>query len=275
MGNTIITAAINGPTVHRGLCPTVPYTPREIADEAERAWNAGASIVHVTAREDGGSLSYRVERHREVVQAVRERCPVLVSMSTAVFGVELEDRGAVLEARPDLALLPVGSMTLARYNPKQKAFDYDHVFANPFSAVIELASKARDFGVRCVVACHDLGHLPAVKSLVDMGALEDPVPHALIPGVTGGIPATPHGLCRLVEEVEGPWSAGAGGAWPLLGAALALDGHIRVGFEDGVTMPNGEAADTNASLVDAAATLCAAVGRTPASVDDARSLLGL
>ncbi|MFT7620926.1 MAG: 3-keto-5-aminohexanoate cleavage enzyme [Myxococcota bacterium] len=272
---TIITAAINGPTLHRGLCSTVPYTPREIAEEAERAWSAGASVVHVASREDGGSLSYRVERHREVMAAIRERSPVLVSMSTAAFGVGLEERSAVLEARPDLALLPIGSAAVARYSPRQKAFDYDLVFANPFSDVVALAARATDFGVRPIVACHDLGPIHAVPNLVDMGALTPGTPHALQLGLTGGMPANPQALIRMTECIAGPWSVSGSGSWPLLAGALALGGHLRVGFEDGWTLPDGSTADSNGALVEAAVIICVAVGSQVADVDDARRILGL
>ena len=282
MGKTIITCAVNGATVHRGQCPTVPYTPAEIAGEAERAYEAGAAVVHVTAREDGGGPSYRVERYREVVNAIRDRCPVLVSVSTTAFGVALEERTAPLEARPDLAILPMGTMTHARYNTRQKAFDYDHVFANRFSDVITLATRARELSVATVASCYDLGHLASLRTLREMGGLLGPVRAQFVIGVTGGIAATPHSLCRLVDTArrigdEEPWwqAVAANGSWRLHAAALSLGGHLRVGFQDGLHLPTGEAADGNAALVEAAVGLCGAVGSQHATVEEARELLGL
>lgn len=278
MAKTIICAALNGPSLTRGQCPTVPFTPAELAAEAELSWQAGAACVHVYAREDGGSPSYRAERYREVVAAIRDRCPVLVSMSTGLFGVGLEERMAPVEARPDLVLLPAGTITWARYNARQRVFDYDHVFANRFTDMVALATRARELGVVPIAACYDLGHVASVRSLQDMGALPSPVAHAFVLGLTGGLAATPHQLCRLVADRDGgPWqlALGSGQSWRMLGAALALGGHLRVGLQDDQTLPSGELADGNAALVEAAATICRSMGAEPATVDDARRIHGL
>ena len=305
MSRVIITAALNGPTTHRGACPGVPLTPAEIAAEAQRAYEAGAAVVHVHAREDGGAPSYRAERWRGVVNAVRERCPALVSVSTGLLGVTLQDRMCVLDSGADLASIPVGTLTYARYNSAKRAFDFDHVFANPFADVLALLGRARERGVAPLVVCSDLGHISAVEPLQDMGALRPAVAHSLLMGVSGGIQPTTHNrgtsrrstpasgarrsgppqdaavnLCRMVEAV------GRGSAWQIecispsptlpwrmLAGAVSIGGHLRVGFQDTVHLPDGDVAESNGTLVTAAATLVRAVGFEPASVEEARGLL--
>ena len=276
---TIITAALNGSTVHRGQCPTVPYTPAEIAAEAQRAVDAGAAIVHVHAREEGGAPSYRVERYRELLAAVRERCSGLVSVSTGMLGVGLDERAIPLEARPDLATLPVGTLTVARFNERTRSFDFDHVMANPFAAVTQLASRAAELGIHVVPTCYDVGHISSVDLLSRMGQL----PGAanlycnLTLGVMGGIPAHTTSLCHMAATMPagGSWCTTTPGKapWRLFAGALSLGGHLRVGFEDGHRLPNGEAAESNGNLVEAAAALIRAAGLVPASADEARQML--
>lgn len=278
---TIITASLNGPIVHRGQNPTVPYMPSEIAAEAERAWNAGASVVHVHAREEGGSPSYRIERYREVVNAVRDRCPALVSVSTGAVGVSLEDRMAPLEARPDLAQLPCGTMNYARWNEKQETFDFDHVFANPYRDVLAIATRVRELSIRPIAACYDLGHVAALTNLVRMGRLETPLVRSIGVGVWGGIAGTTHNLCRMQEatpeDLRGPWTLMTMGGmdWKLMAGALSIGGHVRAGFQDGMSLPDGELADSNGALVEATVRLIQSVGGEVATVDQAREILGI
>ena len=169
MSKVIITAALNGLTTHRGECAKVPFTPEEIAAEAQRASDAGAAIVHVHAREDGGAPSYRSERYYEVIQAIRERCSALISVSTGAFGVSLEDRLAPVTARPDFATLPMGTMSYARYNKSTHKFDYDHVFANPFGDMIAVAERTQEHSVQIIASCYDMGHVASAEPLRDMG----------------------------------------------------------------------------------------------------------
>lgn len=275
---TIITAALNGSTIHRGQCPTVPYTPQEIAAEAESAWSAGASVIHLFAREDGGGPSYRVERIREVIAAVRERCPAIISTSTTLLGVSIEERAAALEARPDLCVIPVGAMTVARPAARGPGFDYDRVFNNRFQDVVHLVGRARELGVRVVCECHDLGHVAAMRRLIANETVTPASVRQLTLGVLGGAPATTNTLTQLADgrPGDGPWQvAAADGSWHLRMGALSMGGHLRVGFQDGWVLPSGEIADSNAALVEAAAAMVRALGAEPATIDEAKALLRL
>jgi uncharacterized protein (DUF849 family) len=112
-----------------------------------------------------------------------------------------------------------------------------------------------------------------------MGVLDSPVWKQFILGVAGGAPASTQALCQLLSlAAEGDWQVaalGENGPWRLLAASLSMGGHVRIGLQDTLCLPNGEAVDGNAALVDAAAVLCRAAGASVASVDDARELLSL
>ncbi len=277
MSKVIITAALNGLTTHRGECPKVPFTPEEIAAEAQRAVDAGASIVHVHAREEGGAPSYRSERYYEVIQAIRDRCSVLISVSTGAFGVSLEDRLASVNARPDYATLPMGTMSYARYNKATQSFDYDHTFANPFGDMIAVAECMREKSVHVVATCYDMGHISSAVPLRDMGLWSDGEVFDLHLGVTGGISANTHNLARMASELPERSqffvTAVGSAAWAQRAAAVSLGGHIRVGFEDGVALPDGDEADSNGALVSSGYELIRAMGYEVAEPDDVRELL--
>ncbi len=277
MSPVIITAALNGSTVHRGQCPTVPYTTTEIVAEAQRATEAGASIIHVHGREQGGGPSYRVELYRELVTAIRGRCDALISVSAGAFGVGLEERLTVVEARPDLVTVPMGSMSWARYNPQTRDYDYDHVFSNPFRDLRAILARAAELDVTAIPTCWDMGHVASLETVMSASGQVHAKYHLLGLGITGGIQPTVHNLCRLADALpaDAEWQLAARGsnAWRLRAAALAMGGHVRVGFEDGSELPDGEDAESNGSLVQAAAELVQAVGLKLAKPEQARKLL--
>jgi 3-keto-5-aminohexanoate cleavage enzyme len=279
MTSTVITAALNGATIHRAQCPNVPYSPQEIADEAQRAFDAGASVVHVFAREDGGGVTYRPELYRDVFTAIRAQCPVLISVDTSLPGVPLHDRLAALSAGPDLATISIGSMSVARLNENadQVNFDYDHAYSNPFSAVVDAVENAGRYDVKAIYRCHDLGHVGAALELMDAHVLAPPAAWEMTLGVLGGIGATAHNLCRLVESLPKfcRWHVSPHGAnhWPMCGATLSLGGSLKVGFETCFHGPRAEVAKSNGELVTHAQTLIRAFGFEPATVQEASEQL--
>ena len=280
MGSTIITAAINGATVHRAQCANVPFTPEEIAAEAQRVYDAGASVVLFHAREPGGAVSYRPEQYRAVIEAIRERCPILIAVDTGAIGVSLEDRCAGLEAQPDLAAVPIGTLSVARYNTGQRSFDYDLVLANPFATVVDILRRHRLHGITPVLTCHDVGHVAALQPLMEMEVLSDAPSCSLVVGVVGGAPAAPRQLAQLADLVpnRSRWEVvcKADQSWPMLAAGCILGGGIRVGLEDSIYLADGSAASGNGDLVERAAALVRAVGGEPANVEEAKtSLIGL
>ena len=281
MPKTVITAALTGVLTTRAQSPAIPYTPDEIAAEARRSVEAGASIVHIHARQDDGRPAYDVETYARIDAAVRAQCPdVIINYSTGAVGVSREERVAHIAAlRPDLAALNMGSMNYAIYSAKHKTFYHDHVFANPFGDILYFLEAMNAAGTRPEMECFDTGHIHNAAPLIDMGALRPPYQFSLIMGVLGGIPGTTRNLVQQADALPAGahWQVIGVGArqWSLVAAAISMGGNVRVGLEDNLYLSPGQLAQSNGELVAKAAELVRLVGGEVASVAEARELLQL
>jgi uncharacterized protein (DUF849 family) len=276
----VISAALTGALTTRDQCPAIPYTPEEIAEEAARAREAGAAVAHVHARTENGSPTFDTETYREIHDEVRDRTDILINFSTGALDTPVEDRIDYVESvRPDMAALNMGSMNYAKYSDRREDFVFDMVFDNPFHEIRKLTEAMLEAGVEPELECFDTGHVGNVRPLVKEGALEAPIHFSLIMGVLGGIPATVENLAHQVRQLPGDatWQViGIGrDQWPLVGAALAMGGNVRVGLEDNFYVAEGEMAESNADLVEKAAGMSRQVDREPATPDEAREILGL
>lgn len=273
----VITAALTGVAANRNQCKWIPYTPQEIADEALACYNAGASVVHIHAREDDGSPSWRVEVFREVMEETRKRCPIIINFSTGAVLVERDARIAhIKELKPEIAALNMGTMNYAKYSPKRKDFVFSVVFHNPFEDIMFFLETMKKNDIKPECECFDLGHLESIFPLMDMGVLTD-FQVSLIMGVVGGMAATARNLTHVTSVVPPgvAWEViGIGQEqWVLITTALALGGNIRVGLEDNFYLAPGEMAQGNGPLVEKAARMTRDVGREPATVEEARAIL--
>jgi uncharacterized protein (DUF849 family) len=274
----VITAALTGVLARRDLCPAIPYTPVEIADEARRAAEAGAAIVHIHARAPDGGPDWSVETFREILAEVRSRTDVIVNFSTGAVGIPPEDRIAhIRELRPEMAALNMGSMNYAIYSRSRKEIVVDHVFANPFRDIRFFLETMKEAGVRPEMECFDSGHIGNAAPLIDMGVLEPPYQFSLIMGVLGGIPGSVRNLVHQVGSLPdgSHWQVIGIGLqqWPLAAAAVGLNGNVRVGLEDNFYLEEGRMATSNGELVEKAVAMCRELGREVATVAEARRLL--
>jgi uncharacterized protein (DUF849 family) len=280
MTRTVIAAALTGVLATREQCPAIPYTPKEIGEEAQRAADAGAAIVHIHARKPDGAPDWSVETFAEILAEVRARTDVIINLSTGAVGIPPEERIAhIRDLRPEMAALNMGSMNYAIYSEKRKVFYHDHVFANPFRDIQLFLETMNGAGVRPEMECFDAGHIGNTRPLIDMGVLEPPFQFSLIMGVLGGIPGTTR---HLVDQVDGlpagsHWQViGIGlNQWPMVAAAITMGGNIRVGLEDNFYIEGDRMAKSNGELVEKAARLCNDLGHQVASIAEARSQLGL
>ena len=275
----VITAALTGVAANRDQCQWIPYTPVEIAEEALRAYNAGAAIVHIHGREYDGTPSWRVEIFREIMQEVRKRCPIVINFSTGAVGVDREARiGHIRELRPEIAALNMGTMNYAKYSSRRKEFVFSVVFQNPFEDIAFFLDAMNRGGVKPECECFDLGHVESTLPLMDMGLLES-FQVSLIMGVVGGMGATARNLAH-VSSVVPPGVAWqviglSQEQWLLVGTALALGGNIRVGLEDNFYLSRGEMAQGNGPLVEKAVRMARDIGREAATVEEAKAILKL
>jgi 3-keto-5-aminohexanoate cleavage enzyme len=281
MRPVIITNSISGSLANRDQCPAIPYTPEEYGAEARRAVDEGAVMIHIHARRPDGTPSYEVEDFRAITEAIlAEVDDVIINYSTGAMGVSVEKRVAYLrELRPDVAALNMGSMNYAKYSRRRKDFVFKAVFANPFDEIIELLRAMNEFGIKPEHECFDLGHVGSLEPLVDMGVLREPLHVSCVMGVTGGVPPTARNLAAMVDNAPAGSHWGVIGIsreqWLLVAAALTLGGSIRVGLEDNFYLPDGEMARSNGDLVAKARQMVQDIGRRPATVAEAREMLGI
>jgi 3-keto-5-aminohexanoate cleavage enzyme len=274
----IVTAALTGALANRKQCPHIPYTPQEIADEAVRASEAGASIVHIHVREDDGRPSWRVELFDEVAQKIRSRSPVILNFSTGGIEKDIQWRSRhIPQVKPDMAALNMGSMNYSIYSKRQKKFLMQGVFLNPFEEIEYLIKLMQEHGVVPELECFDAGHICNADPFIDMGLLKQPLHFSIILGVTGGLSATPQNLRNQVgllpEGSQWQLIGISQEQWPLLDLSLDLGGHIRVGLEDNFYLPNGDMAKSNADLVNMAVEKVRKRGQKVATVEQARKLI--
>ena len=277
----VITCAISGAIANREQCPAIPYTPDEYGAEAKRIVDEGGVMIHIHARTPEGIPSYEIDDFAAITEAIRSNVDdVIINYSTGTVGVSIEKRVAYLEAlKPEVAALNMGSMNYAKYSKSRKEFVFKTVFENSFDEIIELLTALNANGIKPEHECFDIGHIGSLHPLVDMGLLKQPLHIDCVMGVLGGIPASKNNMAAMVDNMPDQSHWGVVGIsrdqWMLIEAALDLGGSIRVGLEDNLYLPSGEMADSNGELVAVARQMTEAAGRRPATVAEARGLLGI
>ncbi len=284
----VITCSISGAIANREQCPAIPYTPQEYAAEARRIVDEGGVHIHIHARKPDGTPSYEIEDFQAITDAIRGEVgdAAIINYSTGTIGVPIAKRIEYLRAcRPEVAALNMGSMNYAKYSRSRKQFVFNMVFENPFSEIVELLEAMNELGIKPEHECFDIGHVGSLAPLIDMGVLKTPLHVDCVMGVVGGIPPTTRNLAAMVDNI--PQGGGGGIAnhwgvigisrdqWMLVSAALTLGGSIRVGLEDNLYLPDGEMAKSNGELIAKARQMTEDIGRRPASVAEARTMLAI
>lgn len=282
MSKLIITAAVTGSFATREENPYIPYTTREIADEAIRAWEAGASIIHLHMRKDDGTPVADPERFYQTIQYIREKSDVIINTTTGGAqsqGATADDRLAVVpRCKPELATLDIGShMGGSRKNGQWVG---DRVGGLTFSQLHHYADVMRECGTKPEIEIFDSADIHATSLLIEAGALTPPLQFGLVLGMAGQrIPASARNLQFLVEALppDSPWTCMAIGKYEFsVGTvAIAMGGHVRVGFEDNVYLSKGVLAKSNAELVEKMVRIARLMGREIATPGEAREMLGL
>ena len=279
--STIITAALTGVLATREQCPGIPYTADEIAAEARRSVDAGASIVHIHARQDNGQPAFDVESYRAIDIAVKAACPeAVINYSTGAVGIDRETRIAhISELAPHMAALNMGSMNYAMYSKEKKRFYHDHIFENCFADIRFYLEAMNQAGTLPEMECFDLGHIQNAEPLRDLGLIPEGACYSLVMGVLGGIKASTKNLVHMVDNLpsKAHWQIiGIGRVqWPLVAAGISMGGNIRVGLEDNFYLGKGLMASSNGELVEKAARLVEDLGGTVATPEETRKSLGL
>lgn len=270
----IINAAITGMVPMKSDTPHVPITVDEIVADIKRARDAGASIVHLHARQEDGSADYRAEVYSQILAGARAVAPdviLCVSTSGRVFKT-FEQRSEVLDCRnpqPEMASLTLGSMNF----PKVAS-------VNDPDMIRSLAQRMAERGIVPEMECFDLGMVEYANYLVERRVLVAPFYCNLLLGSLGTLSATPANLARMVGALPNgtTWAAAGIGRFqfPMNALAIAMGGHVRVGLEDNIWYDNERTRlATNAELITRLVRIAQACGREIATPDEARTMIGL
>ena len=268
---TLITVAPTGAESEKSAVPALPVTLDELVTTAKECRAAGAAVVHVHIRDDEGLPTLDGARLADTVQALREGTDLIVQLSTGgAVSDGFEPRLAVLDAAPDACSLTCGTVNFG-----------DEVFSNPWPFIRELYARTKELGVVPEFELFDLGHIATLHRLLgDLGEPHGGHVHCdLVMGVPGGMPGNAATLVAAVSALPAgaTWSATGIGrtSLPVLFAALAAGGHLRVGMEDTTTFARGRPVTANSELVQRAATLAELAQRPAMSPEQARAMLGV
>ena len=269
MEKLIVTTALTGNVPTRAQTPHVPLAPKEIAEDVVRCAAAGSSLFHVHARDDQGRPTLNLSVFKDTVRFIKQRAPeVIIQLSTgARAGKDWEARANPVRLLPEMASFTTGSNNLPGV-----------VYENAPDFIDFLADVFRETGVKPEIEVFEAGMISNALHLVKKGRLAAPLHFDFVLGAPGSMAGTLRNLVFLAESLPpgATWTvAGIGKAeLPLATAAIAMGGHVRVGIEDNLRLPDGTLA-TNAELVTRVVAIARAMGREIASPADARRILSL
>lgn len=269
MDKLIITAALTGNVPTKKMNPNLPVTPAEISADARACADAGACLFHVHARDQEQKPTLDLAIYKQIVAAIKQAVPdVILQLSTgARAGTDPEARVNPVRLLPEMASFTTGSNNLPGI-----------VYANAPEFIEYLATVFRDTGVKPEIEVFEAGMINNARFLQKKGYIGSPLHFDFVLGAPGAMPAGMRNLVFLSQSIPpgSTWTvAGIGKAEiPMATAAIVMGGHVRVGLEDNLRMPDGSPA-TNPRLVEKVAAIAREVGRDIASPAEARSILSL
>ena len=295
----IITCALTGGMTVPTQSKAIPITVDQIVEEGVRAAEAGASVlhVHVRAEETGRPVADLELFDRVLTELKRNTDAVLQPTTGGGRGMTVEERGSVLEFRPEMATLNAGSINFGLFpvagrdlpfEPWERDYlegSRDYIFKNTFADITYLARLMEESETEPEIEVYDVGQLYNLQYLVKEGVLRPPFNLQFVLGVLGANAAEADQLLhmlrtaqRLFGEDTFTWSAagvGYPGEFRMAGLSLMLGGNVRVGLEDNLRVERRKPAESNAELVEKAVAMAALFDREPATPDEARRILGL
>jgi uncharacterized protein (DUF849 family) len=300
MSKAIFTAAITGSIHTPTMTPYLPITPDQIADNAVQAYEAGAAVCHVHARNpETGQPATEVEMFGKIITKIKSKCDMVVCTTTGGgLGMTPEQRVAVVSRyKPELASCNMGSMNFALFPilDKMKEFKFpwekqylefseDYIFSNTFKSLRVFLNIFNEMQTKPELEVYDAGMINNVAFMIERGLLKPPVYLQFVLGILGGMQATIENLVflhdsalRLLGEKNFVWSVCAAGRaqMPLCTHALLMGGSARVGLEDAVWLEKGVFAKNCGEQVTKIIRIAKEFGIEPATPAEARKMLGL
>jgi len=296
----IITCAVTGSVHTPSMSPYLPITPDEIARDAIAAAEAGASILHLHARDPkDGRPTPSPAVFMQFLPRIKQSCDAVVNITTGGgHGMTLEERtAAAFAAKPEVASFNMGSMNFGLFPvlDKMTTFKYewekahlestrDFIFRNTFKDMERLLKELGEgCGTRFEFECYDIGHLYSLAHFIDRGLVKPPFFVQTIFGILGGIGADPENLQhmkRIADKLFGDeyhWSVLAAGRHQMsfVTQSAIMGGHVRVGLEDSLYLGRGQLAKSNAEQVAKIRRIIEELSLTVATPTEARAMLKL
>ena len=278
----IITAALSGAGTFKTNNPNVPYSKEEFAEESHRCYKAGASMVHVHARLEDGMPTHEVDLIRATYDAIREKTPeLIVNLSSAVgIGKTPEQRiEQIIQIQPEMASLNTNTMNFGVVDRKSGQILIDYVFENTFGMIQDFGIAMEENGVKPEIECYDMGGLDNILLIMKQGFFTDPLNFNFVWGVAGGQKFRPESFVAMknaLPENANFTTCGVGNdEFPAIMQSCLMGGHMRVGLEDNVRVPNGDLAKGSYELVEWAVKIAEIMGRKVATPDEAREIMGI
>ena len=299
MSKFIVTAALTGAIHTPTMSPHLPITPDEIAEEARRASEAGAAVVHVHARDpETGQPSADSNLFGEILSKIKNSCDAIVCTTTGGgFGMTVEQRVSVVKTySPELASLNAGSLNFALHPILDKIKDFKHewepaylgmsedfIFPNTFKTLREFSEFFVAEETKPEFEIYDAGMLNNLAFLIQTAEIKKPVYLQFVLGILGGMPASVNNLVFLVNsarEIIGDdfiWSVCAAGRhqFTMCNLALLMGGNTRVGLEDNLYLEKGTIAKSSGEQVEKIIRIGREHGMEPATPGQARKIFGL
>ena len=293
----IITAAITGAAPTPTMSDYLPLTPEQIVDDAVRAYEAGAAIAHIHARNPKtGKPTADLNVFREILTNIKSRCNMVICITTGGAGT-IEERIAVVpEFKPELATLNCGSLSGTTVHiwerMRAKPFKYEwedaflkrehRIFKNTYKMMREYSHIQRAHSTKPELEIWDFGQISNARFMLERGYIDRPIHLQFVMGVLGAMPATPGTLVFAYEEArralgDFTWSVAAIGRdqIPMSAITLVMGGHVRVGMEDNLYAGYGRMAKSSADQVERVVRISRELSIEPANPDEARQMLGL
>lgn len=268
----IVTVAITGNVTTKNENPAVPITIAEQIESTQAAFEAGATIAHVHVRNDEGRPCSDPDRFAKLQEGLLKHCPgMIIQFSTGARGGKGNERAASMIHRPEMASLSTGSVNLGKV-----------IYDNQADLVDEIAGQLLKYDVKPEIEVFDLAHLYNAVELIKRGLVKEPAHVQFVMGITGALPAREEVFKFCVSELKAllptaTWVATGTGRYSFVCNkwSLANGGHVRTGLEDNVMVDKGVLAKSNAELVEKTISFMPEFNRHPASVAEARKILGL
>jgi 3-keto-5-aminohexanoate cleavage enzyme len=265
----IVTVALTGNVPTQAMNPHLPVTPLEIAADVRRCADAGAALFHVHTRDENQKPTQDTEITKEIVRKIKKTAPeVILQLSTGMrAGKDWEARCNPVRLLPEMGSFTTGSNNLPGV-----------VYENSPQFIEYLAAVYKETDVKPEIEVFETGMIANAVFLVKKGLIHFPLHFDFVIGAPGSMPAGVKNLLFLSESIPvgSTWTVAGIGKWeiPMAAAAVVMGGHVRVGLEDNLLLPDGSPA-SNPKLVEKVIRIAREVGREIATPEEARSILSL